>query len=107
LHALSRLLTFAVLFFCRVGQKTDGSTGSETDHLAVTCKAVSARFRFWLLHGLYPQPPPPLLAVMAETLYSSFADVLSVSQSVKDDLEALLDSEDGFAPRLRQICEDQ
>ncbi|KAH6905125.1 nuclear pore complex protein [Coprinopsis sp. MPI-PUGE-AT-0042] len=44
---------------------------------------------------------------MAETLYSSFADVLSVSQSVKDDLEALLDSENGFAPRLRQICEDQ
>ncbi|TFK22529.1 nuclear pore complex protein [Coprinopsis marcescibilis] len=44
---------------------------------------------------------------MAEALYSSFADVLSLSQSVKDDLEALLDSQTGFAPRLRQICEEQ
>jgi hypothetical protein len=29
------------------------------------------------------------------------------SQSMKDDLAALLDPETGFPPRLRQICRDQ
>lgn len=44
---------------------------------------------------------------MAEALYHAFAEVLSVSQESKDDLDALLDKEDGFAPRLRQICQDE
>ncbi|KAG2002400.1 nuclear pore complex protein [Coprinopsis cinerea AmutBmut pab1-1] len=44
---------------------------------------------------------------MAEALYSAFAEVLAASQSVKDDLDALLDKDNGFAPRLRQICQDQ
>ncbi|KAF9448694.1 hypothetical protein P691DRAFT_800405 [Macrolepiota fuliginosa MF-IS2] len=44
---------------------------------------------------------------MSDALYRSCADVLSVCQSAKDDLEALLDPEVGFAPRLRQLCRDQ
>ncbi|KAF9530797.1 nuclear pore complex protein [Crepidotus variabilis] len=44
---------------------------------------------------------------MADGLYASCAEVLSLSQSIKDDLEAVLDPETGFAPRMRQICDDQ
>jgi len=44
---------------------------------------------------------------MSEALYASCAEVLSLCQSMKDDLAALLDPETGFAPRLRQICRDQ
>lgn len=44
---------------------------------------------------------------MSASLYSACAEVLSLSQSTKDDLEALLHPETGFAPRLRQICEEQ
>lgn len=33
--------------------------------------------------------------------------VLSLCQSMKDDLAAPLDPETGFAPRLKQICHDQ
>jgi len=40
-------------------------------------------------------------------MYASCAEVLSVCQSVKEDLEAVLDSGNGFAPRMRQLCEDQ
>ncbi|EGO23158.1 hypothetical protein SERLADRAFT_450816 [Serpula lacrymans var. lacrymans S7.9] len=43
----------------------------------------------------------------APDFYSSCAEVLSVCQSSKDDLVALLDPETGFAPRIRQICRDQ
>ena len=42
---------------------------------------------------------------MADGLYSSFAEVLSACQSFKDDLAAILDPETGFAPRMRQLCE--
>ena len=41
---------------------------------------------------------------MSDTLYSSCAEVLAVSQTRKDDLATLLDPETGFAPKLRQIC---
>ncbi|KAI0067354.1 hypothetical protein BV25DRAFT_1877263 [Artomyces pyxidatus] len=44
---------------------------------------------------------------MAQTFYTSCAEVLSLCQSQKDDLAALLDPDSGFAPRLRQICHDQ
>ncbi|TFY81397.1 hypothetical protein EWM64_g2615 [Hericium alpestre] len=44
---------------------------------------------------------------MSNALYASCAEVLTLCQSQKDDLEALLDPEIGFAPRLRQICQDQ
>ncbi|KAJ7349466.1 nuclear pore protein 84/107 [Mycena albidolilacea] len=45
---------------------------------------------------------------MADTaLYVSSAEVLSICQSMNDDLEGLLHPETGFAPRLRQICHDQ
>ncbi|KAK7682153.1 hypothetical protein QCA50_014740 [Cerrena zonata] len=44
---------------------------------------------------------------MADALYSSCAEVLSLAQSHKDDLNALLDPVDGFAPRLRQICQER
>ncbi|KAJ7221638.1 nuclear pore protein 84/107 [Mycena pura] len=40
-------------------------------------------------------------------LYVSSAEVLSLCQSMNDDLEALLHPETGFAPRLRKICHDQ
>ncbi|KAJ7273472.1 nuclear pore protein 84/107 [Mycena haematopus] len=40
-------------------------------------------------------------------LYASCAEVLSICQSMNDDLEGLLHPETGFAPRLRQICHDQ
>jgi nuclear pore complex protein Nup107 len=40
-------------------------------------------------------------------LYASFAEVLELSQPIKDDLEALLHPSTGFAPRLRQICANQ
>lgn len=44
---------------------------------------------------------------MSEGLYASCAEVLSLCQSMDDDLAALLHPETGFAPRLRQICRDQ
>ncbi|OJT05441.1 Nucleoporin nup107 [Trametes pubescens] len=44
---------------------------------------------------------------MSDGLYASCAKVLSVCQANKDDLEALLHPESGFAPRLREICEQQ
>lgn len=44
---------------------------------------------------------------MSDALYASCAEVVSLCQSMKDDLAALLDPETGFAPRLRQICSDQ
>jgi nuclear pore complex protein Nup107 len=43
---------------------------------------------------------------MTDNLYSSCAEVLSVSQTVKDDLVAILDPDTGYAPRMRQICHD-
>lgn len=46
-------------------------------------------------------------APMSETFYTSCADVLALFQAQKDDLEALLDPQAGFAPRLRQLCEQQ
>ena len=44
---------------------------------------------------------------MADGLYASFAEVLSVCQSFKDDLAVILDPESGFAPRMRELCEQQ
>jgi nuclear pore complex protein Nup107 len=44
---------------------------------------------------------------MSDSLYVAYADVLSLCQSTKDDLAALLDPETGFSPRLKQICHDQ
>ncbi|KAJ7063608.1 nuclear pore protein 84/107 [Mycena amicta] len=45
---------------------------------------------------------------MAETvLYVSSAEVVSICQSMNDDLEAILHPDTGFAPRLRQICHEQ
>ncbi|KAH9976532.1 nuclear pore protein 84/107 [Russula compacta] len=44
---------------------------------------------------------------MSETFYTSCADVLALCQAQKDNLEALLDPQTGFAPRLRQLCEQQ
>ncbi|KAI0086032.1 nuclear pore protein 84/107 [Irpex rosettiformis] len=43
---------------------------------------------------------------MAHTLYTSCAEVLSLAQSRKDDISFLLDPEAGFAPKIRQICQD-
>ncbi|GLB38465.1 putative nuclear pore protein 84 / 107 [Lyophyllum shimeji] len=43
----------------------------------------------------------------SEALYVSCAEVLSLCQSKKDDLAALLDPETGFAPQLRKICQQQ
>lgn len=40
-------------------------------------------------------------------LYVAFSEVLSLSQSMKDDLAGLLDPETGFAPRMRQLCREQ
>lgn len=44
---------------------------------------------------------------MADPFYSSCADVLSVSQTSRQDLDALLDPKTGFASRLRDLCQDQ
>lgn len=44
---------------------------------------------------------------MSRVLYASCAEVLSLAQSQKDDLTALLDPQTGFAPKLRQICRDR
>ncbi|KAJ6620333.1 107-domain-containing protein [Mycena sp. CBHHK59/15] len=44
---------------------------------------------------------------MSDALYASSAEVLSICQSMNDDLEGLLHPETGFAPRLRQICHNQ
>ena len=41
---------------------------------------------------------------MSNTLYAACAEALSLAQSRKEDLAALLDPETGFAPKLRQIC---
>jgi hypothetical protein len=46
-------------------------------------------------------------ALMSETFYTSCADVLALFQAQKDNLESLLDPQAGFAPRLRQLCEQQ
>src|ERR1700722_20119620 len=43
----------------------------------------------------------------SSSLFASYADVLAVSQPVRDDLEAILHPETGFAPRLRRICIEQ
>ena len=42
---------------------------------------------------------------MAEGLYASFSEVLSVCQAFEDDLATLLDPESGFVPRIRGLCE--
>lgn len=57
-----------------------------------------------ILHDTRPDSGP---SEMSHTLYTSCAEVLSLAQSRKDDLEALLDPETGFAPKLRQICQEQ
>jgi len=44
---------------------------------------------------------------MADPFYSSCADVLSVCQANKEDLDALLDPKTGFASRLRDLCQEQ
>ncbi|KAI0723479.1 nuclear pore protein 84/107 [Earliella scabrosa] len=44
---------------------------------------------------------------MAEKLYALFADVLSLCQKNKDNLEYLLHPDTGFAPKLREICQRQ
>ncbi|KAI0739444.1 nuclear pore protein 84/107 [Daedaleopsis nitida] len=44
---------------------------------------------------------------MADSLYASCAEVLSVCQANRDNLEFLLHPEEGFAPKLRQICTQQ
>jgi hypothetical protein len=63
------------------------------------------------MNDLTSGPAGPLLCqhtyLMADGLYSSFAEVLSVCQSFKDDLAAILDPESGFAPRMRELCEQQ
>ena len=41
---------------------------------------------------------------MSQSLYAACAQVLSVCQATKDDLDTLLHPETGFAPRLRDIC---
>lgn len=43
---------------------------------------------------------------MSQSLYTSCAEVLSLAQSRKDDLASLLDPASGFAPKLRQLCQD-
>ena len=50
---------------------------------------------------------PVTRAPMSETFYTSCADVLALFQAQKDNLEAILDPQAGFAPRLRQLCEQQ
>jgi nuclear pore complex protein Nup107 len=40
-------------------------------------------------------------------LYKSCAEVLALCQEDKDDLDALLDAETGFAPRMRALCLEQ
>lgn len=44
---------------------------------------------------------------MSNALYTSCAEVLSLCQTLKDDLPAILDPETGFAPRLRRVCHEQ
>lgn len=46
-------------------------------------------------------------SAMANLFYSSCADVLSVCQANRQDLDALLDPKTGFASRLRDLCEEQ
>ena len=40
-------------------------------------------------------------------LSTPFAEVLSTAQGVSEDLEALLDPDTGFAPRMRDVLRDQ
>ena len=40
-------------------------------------------------------------------IYASCAEALSLAQLNKDDLATLLDPESGFAPKMRQICQQQ
>jgi nuclear pore complex protein Nup107 len=40
-------------------------------------------------------------------IYASSAEVLSMAQLNKDDLATLLDPQSGFAPKMRQICQEQ
>lgn len=55
----------------------------------------------------FEHPKPPLYGyLMSYSLYTSCAEVLSLSQSRKDDISFLLDPEAGFAPKLRQLCHD-
>ncbi|KAF8900838.1 nuclear pore protein 84/107 [Gymnopilus junonius] len=42
----------------------------------------------------------------SDSLYRSSAEVLSICQSIKDNLEAVLDPDTGYAPRMRQICHE-
>jgi nuclear pore complex protein Nup107 len=44
---------------------------------------------------------------MSETFYTACADILALCQTQKDNLEALLDPQSGFAPQLRHLCEQQ
>ena len=41
------------------------------------------------------------------SIYASCAEALSLAQSNQDDLASLLDPVNGFAPKMRQICQDQ
>lgn len=59
--------------------------------------------RFHVVHRVTLHEPTN----MSESLYASFAQVLTLSQGIKDDLSALLDPVSGFAPRLRQLCRNQ
>jgi nuclear pore complex protein Nup107 len=43
---------------------------------------------------------------MSHTLHASCAEALSLAQSRKEDLAFLLDPNTGFAPKLRQICQE-
>ena len=40
---------------------------------------------------------------MSDSLYSSYAEVMSVFQTVKDDLVAILDPDTGYAPRMLDL----
>jgi hypothetical protein len=46
-------------------------------------------------------------SAMADPFYSSCADVLSVCQANRENLDALLDPKTGFASRLRDLCDEQ
>ena len=42
---------------------------------------------------------------MAHSLYSAYAHVFYQQKASLGDLDAVLDSVDGFAPRLREACQ--
>jgi nuclear pore complex protein Nup107 len=46
-------------------------------------------------------------AMASDSFFASCAEVLSLCQSLKDDLSAILDPETGFASRLRDLCTEQ